>query len=340
MAVKLKPLDRQTIVITGATSGIGLVTGRQVARAGARLVLAARSREALRDLTAELRAEGAQVVYAAADVGREDDVQAIADVAAQHFGGFDTWINNAAVSIYGGVEEVSIEDQRQLFETNYWGTVLGSRVACAQLRERGGKLINVGSALSERAIPLQGIYSASKAAVMGFTDALRMELEQDGAPISVTLVKPGSVDTPYQDRAANYTGAGPRNPPPVYDPSAVARAILHATTHHRRDVVVGAGGKAIMAAGTLAPRLTDRVMERFMPGLERTSEPRPGTEKRSLYRPAELDLVERGGYSRTFGRSLYTAAGRHKLGTAAAAVAAVGAGAMAYRYGSARSQRH
>ncbi len=333
MAVKLKPLDRQVVVITGATSGVGLVTAREAARAGARLVLAARNRQALQDLAAELRADGADVMYVAADVGREDDVRAIVDVAVQHFGGFDTWINNAAVAIYGKVEDVATEDQRRLFDTNYWGTVHGSRVACAHLRERGGKLINLGSALSDRAIPIQGVYSASKAAVMAFTDALRMELEQDGAPISLTLIKPGAIDTPYQDHAASYLGEGPRNPPPVYDPEAVTRAILHAATHHKRDVVVGSGGKAVMLSGTLAPRLSDHVMARVMPWLQRTGEPRPGVEKRTLYRPEQEELTERGGYPATRRRSLYTTAGRHKLTAAAAACAAVGAGAVAYRYG-------
>lgn len=318
MPVKLKPLERQVIVIIGATSGIGLVTTRQAARAGARLVLAARNRLALQDLAAELRGEGAEAVYVAVDVARDEDVRAIVDVV---------------VAIYGKVEDVAIEDQRRRFDTNYWGTVHGSRVACAHLREHGGKLINIGSALSDRAIPIQGVYSASKAAVMGFTDALRMELEEDGVPVSVTLIKPGAVDTPYQDHAASYLGVGPRNPPPVYDPEAVARAILHVATHHRREVVVGAGGKAIVLANTLAPRASDHVMERVMPWLKRTREPRPGIEKRSLYRPDRQELTERGGYPRTLRRSVYTAAGRHKLRTAAAAFAAVGAGAVAYRYG-------
>ena len=231
MGVQLKKLSEQVIVITGASSGIGLVTARMAARQGARLVLAARSEDALRTLTDEIKAEGGKAVYAVADVGREEDVRRIADAARHHFGGFDTWVNNAGVSIYGRVLDVSMEDHRQLFETNYWGLVHGSRVAAEHLRQRGGAIINVGSSLSDRAIPLQGTYCASKHAVKGYTDALRMELEEEDAPISVTLIKPSAIDTPYKDHAKNYLPVEPENPPPVYAPETVAEAILHSATH-------------------------------------------------------------------------------------------------------------
>jgi short-subunit dehydrogenase len=312
MKIKLKPLNEQVVVITGATSGIGLVTVRRAAREGARLVLAARNEAALEQLKTELESRGATVACVTADVGREQDVRRIAQTAIDRFGGFDTWINNAAVSIYGKVEEVSIEDQRRLFDTNYWGIVHGSRIACEHLRRRGGKLINLGSALSERAIPIQGVYSASKAAVMGFTDALRMELAQDGAPVSVTLIKPGAIDTPYKQHAGNYLGVEGKNPPPVYAPETVARAILYATEHDVRETVVGAGGKMITVLGNLAPKISDKVMGKVMPYLQRTDKPLPGVRRGALYEPAE-DLHERGGYAMTFEHSLYSAAVRHKF---------------------------
>ncbi|HEX8920718.1 MAG TPA: SDR family oxidoreductase, partial [Pyrinomonadaceae bacterium] len=187
MNVQLKKLGEQIIVITGASSGIGLVTARTAARQGAKLVLAARSEDALRQLVDEIKMEGGEAISVVADVGQEQDVRRIAEAAIQRFGGFDTWVNNAGVSIYGRVLEVSMEDHRQLFETNYWGLVHGSRVAAEHLRTRGGAIINVGSSLSDRAIPLQGTYCASKHAVKGYTDVLRMELEEEDAPISVTL---------------------------------------------------------------------------------------------------------------------------------------------------------
>lgn len=325
MRVQFKPLRDQVIVLTGATSGIGLVTARKAAAKGAKLSIAARNEQALQELTRELSDRGCDLIYTVVDVAREEDLRTLAERTLSHFGGFDTWINNAAVSIYGKVEEVPLEDQRRLFDTNYWGMVQGSRIACEHLRQNGGKLINVGSALSERSIPVQGTYSASKAAVKGFTDALRMELNTDRAPVSVTLIKPGSIDSPYRQHAANYTGKETRNPPPVYAPETVANAILHAAEHNVRESVVGAGGKGITLLGNLAPRLSDKVMSRFLPKLQRIDQPVAGTPKNALYEPGE-DMHERGDYPATEETSWYSTAARHKaltattiLGTAAAA---------------------
>ncbi|MBA2732669.1 MAG: SDR family oxidoreductase, partial [Acidobacteria bacterium] len=272
MNVQLKKLGEQTIVITGASSGIGLVTARMAAQQGARLVLAARSEDALRQLTNEITVAGGQAIYVVADVGQEADVRRIAEAAIQKFGGFDTWVNNAGVSIYGRVLDVSMDDHRQLFETNYWGLVHGSRVAAMHLRKRGGAIINVGSSLSDRAIPLQGTYCASKHAVKGYTDALRMELEEEGAPISVTLIKPSAIDTPYKDHAKNYLPVEPQNPPPVYAPETVAEAILYSAEHPERDVFIGAGGKAISVSGEYAPRLTDKVMKAALFDIQQTEQ--------------------------------------------------------------------
>ena len=207
MEIDLKPIREQVIVVTGASSGIGLATAREAARQGARVVLAARDETALQRIVAEIRAEGGEAVYCVADVANHQEVHAIADVALQAFGGFDTWVNNAAVSIYGRIDEVPLEDARRLFDTNYWGMVHGCHAALPHLRMHGGALINVGSIVSDRAIPLQGHYSASKHAVKGFTDALRMELEHDGAPVSVSLVKPASIDTPFTEHARNLMDA-------------------------------------------------------------------------------------------------------------------------------------
>lgn len=331
MRPRLKPLREQVIVLTGATSGIGLVTARMAAKRGARLVIAARSEEALRQLADELKAQGTEVSYVVADVGKEADVRSISDAALAQFGGFDTWINGVGIAIYGKVEEVSLEDQRRLFDTNYWSIVYGSRIACEHLRQHGGKLINIGSSLSERAIPIQGVYSASKAAVMNFTDALRMELERDGAPVSVTLIKPGAIDTPYKDHAGNYMGVKPKNPPPVYAPDTVARAILHAAEHHPREMVIGGGGKMITLMGNAMPWLSDKVMELTMDKLQRTSEPEPGIRRGALYQPGE-DGHERSHYPVVLEHSLYSQAARHKAKLAAA----IGAAALLYGLSRAR----
>ncbi|PYS46932.1 MAG: short-chain dehydrogenase [Acidobacteria bacterium] len=317
MSVRLKKLYEQVVVITGASSGIGLVTARMAAQRGAKLVVAARSEEALRKVTDELKAEGCEVVYVVADVGFEDDVRRIADAAVKRFGGFDTWVNNAGVSIYGRVLEVSIEDHRKLFETNYWGLVHGSRVAAEHLKTRGGAIINIGSSLSDRAIPLQGTYCASKHAVKGFTDALRMELEEEDAPVSVTLIKPSAIDTPYKDHAKNYLPVEPENPPPVYAPETVAEAILYCAENAERDIFIGAGGKVMSIGGKYAPRLTDKVMEAALFDVQQTETPSPEDRRDGLYNATE-DLRERGGYEGHVAEtSIYTKASLHPLATGA-----------------------
>jgi len=168
MAVRLKPLAEQVIVITGASSGFGLATARMAARRGARVVLAARSGPVLDDIAADIRAGGGQVLVVATDVGVRRDLDRLAARTIEHFGRIDTWVNNAGVGIWGVLEEVSEADMRQLFETNFWGVVNGSLVAVPHLEaSRGGALINIGSILSDVAAPVQGIYAASKHAMKG-----------------------------------------------------------------------------------------------------------------------------------------------------------------------------
>ena len=318
MNLELKNLSAQVVVITGASSGIGLVTARMAARRGARLVLAARSEEALRRLADEINEAGGEAIAVVADVAQEEDVRRIAEMAAQRFGGFDTWINNAGVSIYGKIMDVTDEDHRRLFETNFWGVVYGSRIAAEYLKRRGGALINIGSTLSDRAIPIQGMYSASKHAVKGFTDALRMELEQEGAPVSVTLIKPGAINTPYPQHAKNYLEGEPTLPPPVYAPEVVAEAILHCAEYPERDVFAGGGGKAISVSGKYAPRLMDKAMEWTMLEMQQSDRPpRRSREDNGLYK-ASGELKERGEYGGHVSESsLYTTASLHPLTTTA-----------------------
>jgi short-subunit dehydrogenase len=310
MAIRLKKLRDQVIVITGASSGIGLSTARMAARQGAALVLAARSGEDLAQLVSEITSRGSRAIAVTADVAREEDVQHIADEARRVFGGFDTWVNNAGASVYGRALEVSVEDMRRLFDTNVWGVVYGSRVASEELRRRGGALINVGSEVSDQPVPLQVAYSASKHAVKAWTDGLRMELESDGAPMSVTLIKPGPIDTPYPHHAANYLEDEPTHAPPVYKPEAVARAILHAATTPVRELFVGGGAKFASTMHRVAPQLSNRVVGRML--MSSTHSGKPRRHEQALH-TAGGGLRERGDYEGMVRDSLYTRASMHPV---------------------------
>jgi len=308
MAVKLKKLKNQTIVITGASSGIGLVTARLAAKAGAKLVLAARSEEALRHLTEEIMQDGGQATYVVADMSKPEDVRRLAQEAANKYGGYDTWINNAGVSIYGKVEEIPLDDMRQLFEVNFWGLVTGSLEAAKHFRTKGGAIINVGSVLSDVTAILQTIYSASKHAVKGFTDGLRMELEMDEAPISVTLIQPAAIDTPYPVHAKNYMEREAQHAPPAYAPETVARAILHCAATAEREVVVGGGGKAMVGMNRWTPALFDQFMEKAFSKQEKAEYPPRPLQQNALDRPMGK-LEERGNYpGHTRETSYYTEA--------------------------------
>src|SRR5919112_4599022 len=328
MGVKLKKLSEQVVVITGASSGIGLVTAREAARRGAKLVLVARSEDALRQLADEISSAGGEAVYVIADVGREGEVRRVAEQALARFGRIDTWVNNAGVSIYGRILDTPFEDMRRLYETNFWGVVYGSVVAAEILRQRGGALINVGSTVSDRAIPLQGVYSSSKHAVKGFTDALRMELEEGGAPVSVTLVKPAAIDTPYTKHAKNLLEKEPAVPPPVYAPEVVAEAILHCAETPERDVFAGFGGKAFSVMEKYMPRLGDKVMEHFIFDAQQQQEPARPRGDAGLYE-ASGELKERSGDPMYVSESsVYTKASLHPV-LAGALFAGAGLAAVA-----------
>ena len=320
MKTQLKPLAEQVIVITGASSGIGLTTARKAAERGARLVLVARNGEALQTIAGDLRALGAEVIHVVADVGKEDEVRAAARQAIEHFGGFDTWVNNAGVSIFGRNEEVSREDQRRLFDTNFWGVVHGSLVAVEHLKAKGGALINLGSELSDTAVPLQGMYSASKHAVKGFTDSLRIELMEEGAPVSVTLIKPAAIDTMFVPHAKNYMDVEPKLPPPIYAPDLVANAILEAAQTPHRDIYVGAASKLTSSTAHHAPAVLDALMKRLMFKQQRTDMPAGDRDDNSLYSPAAgSDARERQGHKGiVFETAPYTSATLHPKTTAVA----------------------
>jgi len=260
MSHKLKPLNEQVIVITGASSGIGLATARSAASRGAKVVVGSRAEDTLEEVVRQIIADGGDAIWVGCDVGNRAQVDQLAAAAIAKYGRIDTWVNNAGASVYGRLDQVSEEDCRKVFETNFWGVFHGSLVALPHLRAQGGALINVGSEVSEAVIPLQGIYSASKHAVKGFTDVLRVEVEEiDKAPVSITLIQPTAVDTPFPQHAKNYMDKEPKLPTPMIDPQQVADAILDAAVTPTRAKRVGTMSKLNTAVAKFAPALGDKM---------------------------------------------------------------------------------
>ena len=325
MKIQLKKLQDQVLVITGASSGIGLVTARMAAAAGAKVVLSSRNEHDLQAAVEEIRQAGGQATFEIADVSSQREVEWIAQTALREYGRIDTWVNNAGVALYGKLMDTPLDDMRRLVDVIFWGVVHGSRTAVPHLSRQGGALINVASVLADRAVPMQGAYVAAKHAVKGFTDTLRMELEADGVPISVTLVKPASIDTPLFDKARSLMEVEPQPVPPVYAPDLVARAILDCAQKPHRDVEVGGMGKAMSIFNTVAPRLTDLALERSGFRAQKTDKPLEGRSD-NLHRHVDHDGGERGAswQGDVKERSPYARAGMRPRTTT---LAALGAGA-------------
>lgn len=330
MIPKLKPLSEQVIVITGASSGIGLVTARMAAKAGAAVVAAARNGDALRDLVGEIVREGGRATYVVCDVGRNEDIERVIEAAENEFGGFDTWINNAGISIFGRLWDVPLDDWHRMFDTVYWGTVYGSLGATRHFRDKNkaGAIVNVGSFFGDKAPAIQSTYSSAKFALHGFTGSLRQEVEHEGWPISISLIHPGRIDTPYNEHAGNYMPMQPVHRGMIYPPEAVAEAILWCAAHPKRDMFVGAQAKFAAIIGAVAPRLSDRIMEVIMyTGQQSRTRKSDADHKRALYH-AGYGGHERGTHEPHLLRSSSLYVKATKRPTLAAAIV-LGGGALA-----------
>jgi short-subunit dehydrogenase len=322
--MQLKTLSEQVVVITGASSGIGLTTARMAASRGARVVLTARDADALRSAVSDIESQGGRASFVAADVTDPDAMHRVAEHAISTYGTIDTWVNNAGISVYGRVEEVALADMRQLFDVTFWGVVHGCLAALPRLKPNGGALINIGSVESDVAIPLTAAYAAAKHAVKGFTDALRMELEHEGAPIAVSLVKPGSIDTPFFEHAKNYLEGSPKPPPPVYAPETVGRAVLECAVRPIREVYVGGAGRMQVGMARHLPRTTDRLFANTMFRAQQTRRPTRRDREGALYAP-DGNGRQRGEYrGRVMEHSAYTYLSLHPVKSALVA-ATVGA---------------
>ncbi len=306
--MKLKPIAEQVVVITGASSGIGRETALRFAERGAKVVATARSEPGLQSLVAEITARGGQAAYAVCDVADFAQVEHVADTAVRTFGRIDTWVNNAAVSVYARFEDTTPDEFRRVMEVSYLGQVHGALAALPRLRQAGGgALIGISSVESIVSLPLHSAYSASKHAVEGVLDGLRRDLLAEGAPISVTSVKPGTINTPFFNNARNKLDVKPKGPPPIYQPAVVADCVLYAAEHPVRDLFAGGGGRMMAVAQIFAPTLVDAAMARMGIASERTTEPQPGGAPGNLFAPRTDDNRAEGDFSTRARRfSLYT----------------------------------
>ena len=344
--MRLKPIDQQVVVVVGASSGIGRETARRFAKRGAKLVVSARSQPGLASLVAEIQGEGGVVTAIPADVAECAQVNAVAERAIEAYGRLDTWVHLAAVSVYAPFEQTTPEEFRRIIDVNLLGQVYGAMAALPHLRRVGrGALIHVSSVEARRALPLQSAYAASKHGMEGFLEALRLELQHEGVPISVTNILPASINTPLFNKARTKLGVKPAGMPPIYQPGLVAESILYAAEHPTRDLIVGGAGQAILLLQRLCPRLADAYLRRTGFARQRTQEPKAADAPDSLLHPLPgEERIEGDFHDQAKARSIYTWFARHPgvkraLGGAAAGAVALLAAQAFQKQGERAPQR-
>ncbi len=307
MKLRLKPVDEQVVVIMGASSGIGRASALAFADQGAKVAVSARSAPGLDSLVATIRGTGGGATAVVADVSDVAQVEAAADTAVRTYGRIDTWVNCAGVAVFAPFEHTTPEEFRRVLDVNFMGQVHGAMAALPHLRRDGGSLVCVSSMGVKRGIPLQTAYCASKHAIDGFVEALRVELQHDKAPVSVTNVMPATINTPLFDNARTKLGVKPVAPPPVYQPNVVVDAILYAAQHPVRDLAVGGAAKAMILSEKVAPRAVDAILRRVGYRLHYTKDPKPEAAPDNLFETLpDHDSVEGTVGDRAFSRSLYT----------------------------------
>jgi NAD(P)-dependent dehydrogenase (short-subunit alcohol dehydrogenase family) len=258
-----RELEGRVAVVTGASSGVGRAIVRALGRCGADVALLARGAEGLEAAARDVRAHGRRALVIPLDVADAAAVDAAADRVAEEWGAIDIWINDAMVSVFARVDETTAAEFRRVMDVNYLGFVHGTLAALRHMRPRdSGTIVQIGSALAYRSIPLQSAYCASKAAVRGFTDSLRSELVHDRSGIQLTMLQLPAVNTPQFEVVRSRLPDHPQPVPPLYQPEVIAEAVLHALRHPRREMWIGWSTTKAIAAQRLIPGFLDRYLAR------------------------------------------------------------------------------
>jgi short-subunit dehydrogenase len=270
-----QPLSGKVIVLTGASSGFGKGAAIELARRGAKLVLAARRADLLDELAKACEAEGAEAISCATDVSRRGDIERLADAALTSFGRIDVWINNAGVGALGRFERIPLDVHEQVIATNLLGTLYGSYCAYRQfVSQRSGVLINIASELGFATVPYYSSYAAAKHGVVGLAASLRQEVKQNEiAGIHICTIMPTAHDTPFFDHAANYTGREVTPPKPLHDPQKVVEAIVRIAEDPEDKQIVGGDGIAKLVLASVMPGVSEKMGAKQM---HRTQMEKPG----------------------------------------------------------------
>jgi NAD(P)-dependent dehydrogenase (short-subunit alcohol dehydrogenase family) len=319
------------VVITGASAGVGRATAREFARRGARLGLIARGHDGLEATRREVEGLGGQALVLPGDVADAARVEEAAGLVEDRLGPIDVWINNAMASVFSPVKEMEADEYRRVSDVTYLGVVHGTLAALRRMLPRDrGTIVQVGSALAYRAIPLQSAYCAAKHAVAGFTESLRTELLHDGSRVHVTTVHLPALNTPQFDWVKSRLPRRAQPVPPIFQPEVAARAIVWAAHQRRREVWVGGPTVRAILADRLAPGYADRQLARTGYDAQQTDEPADPARPHNLWRPLAGDHGAHGRFDdRAADRSAQLWATRHRRSVALAGLGAAALAALA-----------